>query len=86
MLNKYLKLTYKLLPIIQFQSVQLEENNFKMEYINNMYQTGHQVEQGYSSKLREVQSIKKELLSDKQKKVQELYRDLGREITKQINK
>ena len=64
----------------------LEENNFKMEYINNMYQTGHQVEQGYSSKLREVQSIKKELLSDKQKKVQELYRDLGREITKQINK
>ena len=24
--------------------------------------------------------------SDKQKKVQELYRDLGREITKQINK
>jgi hypothetical protein len=57
-----------------------------MEYINNMYQTGHQVEQGYSSKLREVQSIKKELLSDKQKKVQELYRDLGREITKQINK
>jgi hypothetical protein len=64
----------------------LEENNYKMEYINNMYQTGHQVEQGYSSKLREVQSIKKELLSDKQKKVQELYRDLGREITKQINK
>jgi hypothetical protein len=64
----------------------LEENNFKMEYINNMYQTGQQVEQGYSSKLREVQTMKKELISDKQKKVQELYRDLGREVTKQINK
>ena len=64
----------------------LEENNFKMEYINNMYQTGQQVEQGYSSKLREVQSMKKELISDKQKKVQELYRDLGREVTKQINR
>lgn len=64
----------------------LEENNYKMEYINNMYQTGQQVEQGYSSKLREVQSMKKELISDKQKKVQELYRDLGREVTKQMNK
>jgi hypothetical protein len=51
-----------------------------------MYQTGQQVEQGYSSKLREVQTMKKELISDKQKKVQELYRDLGREVTKQINK
>lgn len=64
----------------------LEENNYKMEYINNMYQTGQQVEQGYSNKLREVQTMKKELISDKQKKVQELYRDLGREVTKQINK
>jgi hypothetical protein len=64
----------------------LEENNYKMEYINNMYQAGQQVEQGYSSKLREVQNIKKELISDKQKKVQDLYRDLGREITKQMNK
>jgi len=44
------------------------------------------VEQGYSSKLREVQNMKKELISDKQKKVQELYRDLGREVNKQINK
>jgi hypothetical protein len=57
-----------------------------MEYINNMYRTGNLVEQVYSGKLGEVHSIKKELLSDKQKKVQELYRDLGREITKQINK
>ena len=64
----------------------LEENNFKMDYINNMYQSGQQVEQEYSTKLRQVQSIKKELISDKQKKVQELYRDLGREITNQINK
>lgn len=64
----------------------LEENNFKMEYINNMYQSGQQVENEYSSKLRDVQTIKKELISDKQKKVQELYRDLGREITKQMNK
>jgi hypothetical protein len=64
----------------------LEENNFKMEYINNMYQSGQQVEQGYSSKLREVQNMKKELVSDKQKKVQELYRDLGREVNKQINR
>jgi len=30
--------------------------------------------------------MKKELISDKQKKVQELYRDLGREVNKQINK
>jgi hypothetical protein len=57
-----------------------------MDYINNMYQSGQQVEQGYSSKLREVQNMKKELISDKQKKVQELYRDLGREVNKQINK
>lgn len=64
----------------------LEENNFKMDYINHMYQTGQQVENEYASKLREVQTIKKELISDKQKKVQELYRDLGREITKQMNK
>ncbi|MEY2705893.1 MAG: hypothetical protein RL407_1955 [Bacteroidota bacterium] len=64
----------------------LEENNYKMEYINNMYQTGQHVENEYSTKLREVQLIKKELISDKQKKVQELYRDLGRELTKQINK
>jgi len=64
----------------------IEENNFKFDYIKNIYQSGNKLDQEYGHKLQEINLIKKEYHSEKHKMVKNLYSDLRQELSKQINK
>jgi hypothetical protein len=64
----------------------IEDNNFKYDYIKNLYQSNNRLDQDYGFKLQELNLIKKEHQAEKQKMVKDLYQDLRQELSKQLNK
>lgn len=64
----------------------IEENSFKLDYITSLYQSGNKLDQDYGQKLQEVNLIRKEYHSEKHKMVKDLYQNLGKELSKKLDK
>lgn len=64
----------------------LEESKYKIDYIKNMYQSGEEFDNEYVARLNDIKLNKNELNAEKQSKVKQDYRDLARELSKQLKR
>lgn len=63
----------------------IDENNFRFDYIKNLYQNEKELMNGYANRAQELKLIKREHASEKEKMVKELYKDLSQELNKHLN-
>jgi hypothetical protein len=64
----------------------MSEGNYRMEYLKKIQDEEQIKTQFEENKLQKEHLMKKEYLSEKQKMVKEMYKELGQELTKNLNK
>jgi hypothetical protein len=62
------------------------ENNYKADYVQNIYKADQSINPLSVGTVQQSQLSKKEYLSEKQKMIKDLYKELGQELTKNLKK
>ncbi|MCH7406322.1 DUF4407 domain-containing protein [Belliella aquatica] len=64
----------------------LEESKYKIDYMKKFYQSEEQFDNEYVGKLHDIKLIRNELIAEKQSRVKQDYRDLAKELSKQLKR
>lgn len=64
----------------------LEESKYKINYLKNLYQSGEDFDNEYAGRLHDIKLIKNEFNAEMQSKVKQDYRDLAKELSKQLKR